>query len=129
MVNEKGNDYCLAVRHRPSAFSLIKNGSFLVEAKDLNPLSPPKKKSGRAVSVHTAIGSNVKRLWVAASVKKICSNCLNFRITIFSNYSKNLKKISSKIFSLKIDRYMWLFSWNLLEIANYTFVPKNIFKI
>ncbi len=61
------------------------------------------KKSGGAVSVHTAICSNVKRLWVVASVKKICLKYLSFQITISSNYSKNLGKISSKIFSLKID--------------------------
>ncbi len=58
------------------------------------------KKSGGAASVHTAVGSNVKRPWVAASVKKNCLKCQNFRITIPSNYCKNLRKISS----LKIDR-------------------------
>ncbi len=55
------------------------------------------KKSGGSVSVHTAIGSNVKRLGVTASVKKICLKCQNIRITTSSNYSKNLGKISSKI--------------------------------
>ncbi len=65
------------------------------------------KKSSGAVSVHTATASNVKRLWVAVSVKKICLKCQHFRIVIFSNYSKNLGKISSKIFSLKIDCYKY----------------------
>ncbi len=35
----------------------------------------------------------------AVRVKKIYLKCQNFRITISSNYSKNLGKISSKIFS------------------------------
>ncbi len=50
----------------------------------------------------TTICSNVKRLCqrVVASVKKIClKKCQNFRITLSSNYSKNLGNISSKIFS------------------------------
>ncbi len=81
------------------------------------------------MSVDTAIGSNVKRLWVAVSVKKICLKCQNFQISISPNYSKNLGKISSKISSLKIDSYIWLFSWHLLEISDYTVVPKNISKI
>ncbi len=67
---------------------------------------PRKKKSGGAVSVHKAIGSNLKRLRVAVSVKKICLQCQNFRITLSTNYSKNLGKNSSKIFSLKIDRFV-----------------------
>ncbi len=36
--------------------------------------------------------------------KKMCLKCQHFRITISLNYSKNLGKISFKIFSLKIDR-------------------------
>ncbi len=73
--------------------------------------------------------SNGKRLWVAGSVKKNCLKCQNFRIIISSNYSKNLGKISSNIFSLKTDCYVWLLSWYLLEISDYTVVHKNISKI
>ncbi len=83
---------------------------------------------GVAVSEHTAIGSNMKRLWVAANVEKICLKCPNFRITVSSNYSKNWGKIYFKIFPLKIEYYIWLFSWHLLEISDYTVVGKNIFK-
>ncbi len=90
---------------------------------------PQKKNPGGAVSVHTTIGFYVKRLWIAASVKKICLKCQHFRITISSNYSKNLGKISFKIFSLKSDHYIWLFFWHLLEISDYAIVPKNISKI
>ncbi len=86
------------------------------------------KKSGGAVSVHTVIFFNVKRLRVAASFKKIYSKYQNFRITISSNYSKNLRKIFSKIFFPKIDRYISFF-WHLLEISDYTAVPRNISKI
>ncbi len=81
-------------------------------------MSPhPKKELGGAVSVHTAIGSNVKRQWVAACVKKICLKCQHFRFTISSNYSKNWGEISSKIFSLKIDYYLYMIifltiTWN-----------------
>ncbi len=42
-------------------------------------------------------------LRVVVRVKKICLKCQNFSIATSSNYSENLKKISSKIFSLKID--------------------------
>ncbi len=74
------------------------------------------KKLGGAVLVHMAVGSNVKHLchWVVASIKKICL-CQNFWITISSNYSKNLGRMSSKIFSKLI--VIRLFSWHLLEIT------------
>ncbi len=87
-----------------------------------------KKKNRVGLSVHTALGSNVKRLWVAASVQKICLKCQNFLITISSNYSKNLGKISSKTFSQNWLS-LWLFSWHLLEISDYPVVSKNISKI
>ncbi len=57
------------------------------------------EKSGEVVSVYTAIGFNVKRLWASVSVKKFYLKCQNFRITVSSNYSKNLGKILPK-FSL-----------------------------
>ncbi len=76
------------------------------------------------MSVHTAIGSNVKRLWVCY---KNLLKMSKLRITVLKLF-QNLEKISSKIF-FKTDRYIWLFSCHLLEISDYTVVPKNISKI
>ncbi len=50
--------------------------------------------------------------------------CQNFRIAISSNYSKNLGKISSKTFSLKIGCCIWLVFWHLLETSDSIVVPK-----
>ncbi len=81
--------------------------------------SQPKKSVG-AVLVHTTTGSNVKRLWVAASVKKICLKCQNFQITISSNCSKIWGKISSKIFSqnwlLPSMTIFLTFTWNFTQL-------------
>ncbi len=54
------------------------------------------KKSGRALSVHTAVGFNMKglRQRVAASIKKICLKHENFRITISENLGKFFPKFS-----------------------------------
>ncbi len=55
-----------------------------------------KKKLSGTVSVHTALSSNLKCLWVVASVKKICLKCQNFQITM----SSNITNIESKSFEM-----------------------------
>ncbi len=99
------------------------------------------KKSGEAVLMHTATGSNVKRLRIAASVKKICLKCQNFRITIFSNFSKNwllymvwlfpdiyLKFLSTQLFLKIFPKY----KKNFLKIAcfkSFLTIPLNFLRI
>ncbi len=92
-----------------------KNIVFLKNFQYRSPQQTVKKIGWDCVAVHMTIGSNVKRLWVAVSVKKIWLKCQNFRITISSNYSKNLGKISFKIFAQNWLLYMIIFrtfTWN-----------------
>ncbi len=100
--------YCIDVTYRSRVWSghVVKifrkeklKGTFTDRTRDqfskmgpiLKKKKKKKKKSGGPVSVHTAIGSNVKRLRVAVSVKKICLKCQHFRVE--SPYPQIIPKI------------------------------------
>ncbi len=80
------------------------------------------------MSVHAATGSNVKHLWVAANVKKICLKCQKFpNLSVLKLFQKLRENFFQNFLSKLTITYNGYFPDIYLKF--YTVVPKNISKI